>query len=292
MPIKYDELMQLKSEGVVFRYTDRETMLYALGVGFMRDPMNEAELKFVYENDLQTVPTFATVIGWGQPTLARSNINYLMVVHGEQRLTMHKPLPAQAEIIADDRVVGAVDKGEGKGALIFMEKVIRDKQSGDKLCTLGSTIFARGDGGFGGPKDGAPVPHSLPIRTPDVVHACDTRPDQAFLYALSGDRNPLHRDPKIAKMAGYDRPILHGLCTYGTACRAIISYRLQLRFEEDRRLRRALLLAGLSRGNHRDRDVGGRFCGIVPLQTQRARRGCPQQRKMHPGVIRSMMPKG
>ena len=223
MPIKYDELMQLKSEGVVFRYTDRETMLYALGVGFMRDPMNEAELKFVYENDLQTVPTFATVIGWGQPTLARSNINYLMVVHGEQRLTMHKPLPAQAEIIADDRVVGAVDKGEGKGALIFMEKVIRDKQSGDKLCTLGSTIFARGDGGFGGPKDGAPVPHSLPMRTPDVVHACDTRPDQAFLYALSGDRNPLHRDPKIAKMAGYDRPILHGLCTYGTACRAIIS---------------------------------------------------------------------
>jgi acyl dehydratase len=223
MPIKYDELMQLKSEGVVFRYTDRETMLYALGVGFMRDPMNEAELKFVYENDLQAVPTFATVIGWGQPTLARSNINYLMVVHGEQRLTMHKPLPAQAEIIADDRVVGAVDKGEGKGALIFMEKVIRDKQSGDKLCTLGSTIFARGDGGFGGPKDGAPVPHSLPMRTPDVVHACDTRPDQAFLYALSGDRNPLHRDPKIAKMAGYDRPILHGLCTYGTACRAIIS---------------------------------------------------------------------
>ena len=223
MPIKYDELVQLKSEGDVFRYTDRETMLYALGVGFMRDPMNEAELKFVYENDLQTVPTFATVIGWGQPTLARSNINYLMVVHGEQRLTMHKPLPAQAEIIADDRVAGAVDKGEGKGALIFMEKVIRDKKTGDKLCTLGSTIFARGDGGFGGPKEGAPVPHSLPIRTPDVVHECDTRPDQAFLYALSGDRNPLHRDPKIAKMAGYDRPILHGLCTYGTACRAIIS---------------------------------------------------------------------
>ena len=223
MSIKYDELVQLKSEGDVFRYTDRETMLYALGVGFMRDPMNEAELKFVYENDLQTVPTFATVIGWGQPTLSRSNINYLMVVHGEQRLTMHKPLPAQAEIIADDRVVGAVDKGEGKGALIFMEKVIRDKKSGDKLCTLGSTIFARGDGGFGGPKEGAPLPHSLPARAPDVVHACDTRPDQAFLYALSGDRNPLHRDPKIAKMAGYDRPILHGLCTYGTACRAIIS---------------------------------------------------------------------
>lgn len=223
MPINYDEIMQLKSIGDTFRYTDREAMLYALGVGFMRDPMNPQELKYVYENDLQTVPTFATVIGWGQATLARSGINYLMVVHGEQRLTMHKPLPVEAEVIADERVAGAIDKGEGKGALILMEKVIREKKSGDKLCTLGATIFARGDGGFGGPKDGAPAPHALPARAPDLEVACDTRPDQAFLYALSGDRNPLHRDPNIAKMAGYPRPILHGLCTYGTACRAVIS---------------------------------------------------------------------
>ncbi len=223
MPINYDEIMQLKSIGDTFRYTDREAMLYALGVGFMRDPMNPQELKYVYENDLQTVPTFATVIGWGQATLARSGINYLMVVHGEQRLTMHKPLPVEAEVIADERVAGAIDKGEGKGALILMEKVIREKKSGDKLCTLGATIFARGDGGFGGPKDGAPAPHALPARAPDLEVACDTRPDQAFLYALSGDRNPLHRDPNIAKMAGYLRPILHGLCTYGTACRAVIS---------------------------------------------------------------------
>ncbi len=223
MPINYDEIMQLKSTGDTFRYTDREAMLYALGVGFMRDPMNPQELKYVYENDLQTVPTFATVIGWGQATLARSGINYLMVVHGEQRLTLHKPLPVEAEVIADERVAGAIDKGEGKGALILMEKVIREKKSGDKLCTLGVTIFARGDGGFGGPKDGAPVPHALPVRAPDLEVACDTRPDQALLYALSGDRNPLHRDPNVAKMAGYPRPILHGLCTYGTACRAVIS---------------------------------------------------------------------
>ena len=94
---------------------------------------------------------------------------------------------------------------------------------GDKLCTLMSSTFARGDGGFGGPKDGAPEPHKLPDRKPDLVHECDTRPDQAFIYALSGDRNPLHRDPNVAKMAGFPRPILHGLCTYGTACRAVIS---------------------------------------------------------------------
>jgi len=223
VPIIYDEIMQLKSTGDEFRYTDRETMLYALGIGFGRDPMNLAELKFVYENDLQTVPSFATVLGWGQATLARSGINYLMVVHGEQRLTLHKPLPAQAEIIADERVAGCIDKGEGKGALILMEKVIREKSSGEKLCTLGATIFARGDGGFGGPKEGAPVPHPLPERAPDMQIESETRADQAILYALSGDRNPLHRDPHVAKLAGFPRPILHGLCTYGIACRAIVS---------------------------------------------------------------------
>ncbi len=222
MAISYDQIMQLKSVGHETRYGDRDVMLYALGVGFGRDPLNVKELKYVYENDLQTVPTFATVIGWGMPTLSGSGLNYLMIVHGEQRLTLHKPLPPEADVICDERVVGAVDKGAGKGALIFMEKTIREKSSGDLLCTLGGTIFARGDGGFGGPKDGAPAPHMLPEREPDLTVECDTRVDQALLYALSGDRNPLHRDPNVAKMVGYERPILHGLCTYGTACRAIV----------------------------------------------------------------------
>jgi acyl dehydratase len=223
MPIIYDEIMQLKSTGDEFSYGDRETMLYALGIGFMRDPLNEAELPFVYENGLRTVPTMATVITAGQSMIGRSGVNFLMVVHGEQRLTMHKPLPPYADIVADDRVVGAFDKGKDKGALIVTEKIIREKKSGDKLCTLSSTTFARGDGGFGGPKEGAPEPHPLPSRKPDLVHEADTRADQAFLYALSGDRNPLHRDPKVSQMAGFPRPILHGLCTYGTACRSVIS---------------------------------------------------------------------
>ena len=223
MPIVYDQLMQAKSTGLATRYTDRETMLYALGIGFMRDPMNKDELKFVYENDLQTVPTMATVIGWGMgSTLVSAGINYLMVVHGEQRLTMHKPLPYAAEVVFDERVVGVFDKGKEKGAVIVTERVASEK-GGDKLFTASATIVARGDGGFGGPKEGAPEPHAIPARAPDLVHECDTRADQAFLYALSGDRNPLHRDPNIARMAGFPRPILHGLCTYGTACRAIIS---------------------------------------------------------------------
>src|SRR5215475_8083004 len=117
MAVTYDGLMSLKSDSDEFTYTDRETMLYALGVGMSRDPMDEAELRFTYENDLKTVPTLATVIAWGQRTLGQSGINYLMVVHGEQRLTLHKPLPASGTIVSDERVVAAVDKGAGKGAL-------------------------------------------------------------------------------------------------------------------------------------------------------------------------------
>lgn len=224
MPINYDELIKATATGLTASYTDRETMLYALGIGFGRDPLNADELPFVYENGLKTVPAMATVIGWGASSiLAKSGINYLMVVHGEQRLTMHKPLPVAADVTMDERVLGVFDKGADKGAVLVTERVMKEAKSGGKLCTLVNTIFARGDGGFGGPKDGAPTPHTLPERAPDLVHDCDTRVDQALLYALSGDRNPLHRDPNVAKMAGFPRPILHGLCTYGTACRAVIS---------------------------------------------------------------------
>jgi acyl dehydratase len=223
MAIDYDEIMQLASAGEPFGYTDRETILYALGVGFGRDPLNDNELPFVYENGLRALPTQATVMGWDGPILARSGINYLMLVHGEQRLTMHRPLPAAAEIVCDERIAGAFDKGKDKGALVVTERNIRLHDTGEPLCTLSSTLFARGDGGFGGPKHGAPEPHRLPDRPPDLLHDCDTRPDQALLYALCGDRNPLHRDPKVAASAGFPRPILHGLCTYGTACRAIVS---------------------------------------------------------------------
>ena len=222
MAIGYDEIMQLKASDLPFSYRERETMLYALGIGFGRDPLNEAELPFVYENGLRSVPTLSTVVSWGSAIIGKTGINYLYVLHGEQRLTVHRPMPVAAEILADERITGAFDKGD-KGAILLIEKTLRLRETGEKLCTLTATTVARGDGGFGGPKEGAPEPHPVPARAPDLVHAGDTRPDQAFLYALSGDRNPLHRDPKIAKAAGFPRPILHGLCTYGTACRSIIS---------------------------------------------------------------------
>src|SRR5471030_975347 len=229
MPIDYEDMMQSGATGLAARYDEKDVMLYALGVGFMRDPLDEKELPFAYENNgLKVVPTFASVINRGEAPPERqrmpqkSNINFMMVVDGERRITIHKPLPPKCEVIADERYIDILDKGEGKGAVLIQERNVREAASGDKLFTIVSSIFARGDGGFGGKPSGGPELHEIPARAPDLVKECDTRPDQAFLYALSGDRNPLHRDPKFAKMAGFPRPILHGLCSYGVTCRAVL----------------------------------------------------------------------
>ena len=153
----------------------------------------------------------------------KSQINFALVVDGERRITVHKPLPPRCQVIADERYLDILDKGEGRGAVLIQERVVREAASNEKLFTIVSSIFARGDGGFGGKPQGGPELHPIPQRTPDLVKECDTRRDQAFLYALSGDRNPLHRDPAFAKLIGFPRPILHGLCSYGTACRAVLS---------------------------------------------------------------------
>ena len=196
-------------------------MLYALGVGFGRDPMNQDELSYVYEESLRVVPTMATVITINAAPIMETGVNFMMLVHGEQGIKLHRPLPQAAEVLADTRVSGAYDKGKDKGALVCFETVMT-LDSGEPLCTLSSTVFARGDGGFGGPREGAPAPHMLPERVPDMQCEVTTREDQALLYRLCGDRNPLHADPAIAKQAGFERPILHGLCTYGSACRGIL----------------------------------------------------------------------
>ncbi len=222
MPIVYPEILEQKSSGQTYSWRDRETMLYALGIGMGSDPMNEAELPFVYEKDLKAAPSLATVVAWGSgPRFGSSTINFMLVVHGEQSIELHKPMPVGADIVADSRVVAVYDKGP-KGAVIVTESVLKDAKTGEKIVTLGSSIFARGDGGFGGPSEGQPEPHPIPARAPDLSLDFDTRPDQALIYRLSGDRNPLHSDPAFAKMAGFPRPILHGLCTYGITCRAVL----------------------------------------------------------------------
>jgi acyl dehydratase len=225
MPIKYPEIMGLARVGERYAWTDRDVMLYAVGIGMGADPMDERELLFVNEaslhaRTLKVVPTFASVAAWGASP-GDLGINRLLVVDGERDITFHKPLPVSAKITADSRVLAVYDKGKDKGAVVVRETVLRD-EAGDPLATLVISSFARGDGGFGGPNESQPAPHAVPSRAPD--HSVDliTRPDQALIYRLCGDRNPLHSDPEFAKQAGFPRPILHGMCTYGLTCRAVL----------------------------------------------------------------------
>jgi acyl dehydratase len=237
MPIYYPDILQQRTAARTFTYGDKDVMLYALGIGLGADPMNETELPFVYERGLKVVPTAATVLaaagGGGRaraaagddapnpPGFRVSQLNFLMVVHGEQKVELHKPLPTSGTFTAEGRTVGAFDKGEGKGAVVVNETVWTDEK-GEKVATLTGSTFARGDGGFGGPSEGAPEPHPVPTRAADLSVDIATREDQALLYRLNGDRNPLHSDPDVAKRAGFPRPILHGLCTYGITCRAVL----------------------------------------------------------------------
>ncbi|HXQ17059.1 MAG TPA: MaoC/PaaZ C-terminal domain-containing protein [Caulobacteraceae bacterium] len=237
MPIYYPDILQQRTAARTFTYGDKDVMLYALGIGLGADPMNETELPFVYERGLRVVPTAATVLAAGggggraaraaaadqpnPPGFRVSQLNFLMVVHGEQKVELHKPLPTTGTFTAEGRTVGAFDKGEGKGAVVVNETVWTDDK-GEKVATLTGSTFARGDGGFGGPSEGAPEPHVVPSRAPDLSVDIATSPDQALLYRLNGDRNPLHSDPDVAKRAGFPRPILHGLCTYGITCRAVL----------------------------------------------------------------------
>ncbi len=233
MAIHYPDILDQRTPARAFGYGDKDVMLYALGIGLGADPMDERELAFVQERDLKVVPTAATVLaagGWpipgaqaGPPPGHRaSQINYLMVVHGDQKIELHRPLPASGAFTATSRTIGAYDKGADKGAVVVQETVWID-DAGEKVATLTGSMFACGDGGFGGPAGGGLAPHAVPGRSPDLSLDFATRPDQALLYRLSGDRNPLHSNPTVARLAGFERPILHGLCTYGITCRAILA---------------------------------------------------------------------
>ena len=174
---------------------------------------------------MKTVPTMASVLT-RVALLKDCGYDYTKVVHGEQRLALHRPLPPEGELIASARVTAAYDKGPGKGAVIYTETAARSAADGQPMFTLLSSTFARGDGGFGGPagpeRGSGPAPHAIPERKPDVTETLGTSRDQALLYRLNGDRNPLHADPDLARRVGFPAPILHGLCTYGIACRAIL----------------------------------------------------------------------
>ncbi len=152
-----------------------------------------------------------------------TGVDAVRLVHGEQSIELERPLPTEGEIVAKTRVTGIVDKGEGKGALLFSEKTVRDANTADLIAVTRSTTFLRGDGGFGGPAGPVTPPHVMPDTAPDLVIALATRPEQALIYRLNGDDNPLHSDPATATAAGFPRPILHGLCTAGVVTHALLA---------------------------------------------------------------------
>jgi acyl dehydratase len=224
VPTTYDRLKALRVENMAFSYAPRDAMLYALSVGMGRDPLDAQELRYVFEKEpLKVVPSLACVVSRTN-LLLDVGLDRTRVVHGEQALWLHRPLPPQARLLASSHVSAVHDKGEGKGALIYVDTDVKDAAAGEPLFTLRQGIFARGDGGIGGDPGPAPVPHAVPGRDPDLVMSADTRPDQALLYRLNGDMNPLHADPELAARAGFKAPILHGLCTYGMACREILAH--------------------------------------------------------------------
>jgi acyl dehydratase len=222
MAIVYDKLMAMQIPPVEQAYTPKDCMLYALGLGFGRDPMNEDELAFVYEKNLKVLPTMATVLGYGGSWVRNTGIDHVKVVNGEQGVTLHRPLVAEGTVIGQTRILEVIDKGAGKGALILSERKVTDKASGQLIATITQTAFCRGDGGFGGPPRQAPAPHPLPTRAPDLFCDLPTRPEAALIYRLSGDYNPLHAEPAFAKAAGFERPILHGLGTFGVSGHAVL----------------------------------------------------------------------
>lgn len=224
MTINYDKLLALDIPAREQTYSEKDTILYALGLGLGHDPMDEAELAFVYEKGLRALPMMINVLGLA-PFWIRdlpTGIDYTKVVHGEQHFRLHRPLAPSGRVHSRTRVVDVFDKGRDKGAVLLSERTVTDLRTGETIAEIRQSAFCRGDGGFGGPAGASAPPQAIPERAPD--HVCDlpTRPEAALIYRLSGDYNPLHAEPAAAKAAGYPRPILHGLATFGIAGRAIL----------------------------------------------------------------------
>jgi len=223
MALNHDELMATAVDDLRLTYGDIETMLYAQSIGFGRDAVNHKELPYVFEQGrpLRTVPSMASVL---VPDMFPPDLgwDFTQVLHAEQRLQLHRPLPAAADLLVNKRIVDIFDRGPRRGAIILFEADGRLTKDDTAVFSLGMTVIARGDGGFGGASGSGPAPHRAPRRDPDMSCESATRIDQALLFRLNGDRNPLHADPATASRAGFQVPILHGLCTYGIACHAIL----------------------------------------------------------------------
>lgn len=218
MPLN-PEAVGAESEPAEVSWTSKDALLYAVGIGAGTD-----ELAFTTENtsglDQQVFPTFPVVIGWGAGSVMRSigSFNPAMLVHGQQAVTLHRPIPVAGTATVVSRLVAMYDKGKAAVVVTETEATLE----GAPLYTTTSSVFIRGEGGWGGERGPSGPQNVPPDRAPDHRVTYQTSPDQALVYRLSGDRNPLHSDPAFAAMGGFDRPILHGLCSYGFTGRALL----------------------------------------------------------------------
>ena len=224
-PLNLEAVRDFRFETVVHTYSRKDSILYALGLGYGSEPTDPAQLAFVYEDNLRIVPSMCCVLAhpgmWVRnPDLG---IDWLKILHGEQSFEIHNPIPPEGTVVGSYENVAVEDKGAGKGAILHQIKKLNDKASGQLLATVRSVLFMRGDGGCGGfgeaPEPARPLPESAPSSAREIA----TLAQSALIYRLSGDTNPIHADPAAATKAGFEAPILHGLCTLGVATRALLS---------------------------------------------------------------------
>lgn len=224
MSLNYDYIMNYPFGEVRQTVTKRDAALYALSCGLGADPMDENQLDFVdYHREIKILPSMPVVLAnrSGFMADAQTGINFVQVVHGEQSVEIFAPIPTGVEITGRTTITSIVDKGAGRGAVMTMERDIFGAED-TLLARTTAGVFLRGNGGFGGSAGTAEPRHRVPESPPDITITLPTRPEQALYYRFNGDDNPLHASPKFAARAGFPRPILHGLCTFGVVTHALI----------------------------------------------------------------------
>ncbi|MFJ9925025.1 MaoC/PaaZ C-terminal domain-containing protein [Streptomyces misionensis] len=223
MPIDAAKALAAEPRSGPITWTAKDVLLYHLGIGAGTPATDPDELRYTLESRLHVLPSFATVAGAGAPgvigglSMPGVDVDLAKVLHGGQTLRLHRPVPVAGTATATSRIVAVYDKG--KAAVLVLRTEVADEQGA--LWTNDARIFVRGEGGWGGER-GPSARTREPAGPPDRVVERPVRPDQALLYRLSGDRNPLHADPEFARLAGFDRPVLHGLCTYGMTLKAVV----------------------------------------------------------------------
>jgi acyl dehydratase len=286
MPIDREKALGAELGETAGVYGPDDVILYHLGIGAGAAATDAAELEYTFEKHLKVLPSFAVVAASGMTARAKReqggagggmgglgsvpglSFNPAMLLHGEQDVEIHRPLPTEAAFTTRGRIAEIYDKG--KAALVIVENIASNEDG--PLFTNRMSLFLRGEGGFGGPS-GPAAGNPRPDREPDGVVETKTLPQQALLYRLNGDKNPLHADPEFAAGGGFDRPIIHGLCSYGIACKAVVD--AALGGDPTRVGRYSARFAGVAFPGETYHTAWWREDGRILLEVTSAERGAP-----------------